>query len=197
MPTVVPTVIPTGAASRGAPPWARGAVLMAVAAIGFAIMNACAKEASRRVPFLEVAFARSLVGALCVAAWARFRGRSLAVQNRKVMMLRAASGTVAMSLTFYAISKAPLGEASALLNLTPLFVAGIGVMWLRERIAPLVGICLALSLLLAFAITVTFVVGVGTWVACAAPVASATACSNRSMNAPIEEIQLLSIHSRT
>jgi drug/metabolite transporter (DMT)-like permease len=119
---------------------------MAVAAIGFAIMNACAKEASRRVPFLEVAFARAAIGAVCVIAWARLRGLSLRVSNRRVMAMRVVSGTISMILTFYALSVAPLGEASALLNLTPLFVAAIAVIWLRERVEALVAVCLLVGL---------------------------------------------------
>jgi len=123
---------------------------MVVSAVGFAIMNACAKEASRRLPFLEVAFARALLGAVAVALWARARGISLAINNRRVMALRVTSGTVSMTLTFYALAASPLGEASALMNLTPIFVAGIGVVWLRERVTPGVLACLLLGLLGAF-----------------------------------------------
>ena len=134
----------------GLPAWARGALLMVVSAVGFAIMNACAKEASRRLPFLEVAFARALLGAVAVALWARARGISLAINNRRVVALRVTSGTVSMTLTFYALAASPLGEASALMNLTPIFVAGIGVVWLRERVTAGVLACLLLGLLGAF-----------------------------------------------
>jgi drug/metabolite transporter (DMT)-like permease len=128
------------------PVWVEAALCMAVAAVGFAIMGACAKAASRSLPFLEVAFVRAAVGAVLVVAYARARGLSLRVGNRRVMALRAVSGTIAMGLTFFALSTAPLGEASALLNLTPLFVAAIGAVWLRERVEPLVGACLLLGL---------------------------------------------------
>lgn len=111
---------------------------MVVTAVGFAIMNACAKEASHRLPFIEVAFARSFIGAVVLAIWCRSRGISLAIHNKQLMVLRAVSGVVSMSLTFYALSVSPLGEASALLNLTPLFVAVLGAVFLRERPARLV-----------------------------------------------------------
>ena len=177
----MPTVTAEERPSRGRAPWLRGAIHMTVAAIGFAIMNACAKEASRRVPFLEVAFVRCLIGACFVAGWARLRGRSLAVRNRRVMVLRAASGTIAMSLTFYALSIAPLGEVSALLNLTPLFVAAIGVFWLRERVAPLVGACLALGMLGAIAVfrpEAGFAIGRGGVAAVGAAMTSALAMTS-------------------
>lgn len=120
---------------------------MAVAAVGFAIMNACAKVASRQIPFLEVAATRALVGLPLLLVYARRRGSPLRVQNRPVALLRVVAGTVSMALTFYSLSVSPLAEASALLNLTPLFVALLGVLWLGERIRPLVGACLAAGLL--------------------------------------------------
>jgi drug/metabolite transporter (DMT)-like permease len=119
---------------------------MLIAAIGFAIMNACAREASRRVPFLEVALGRALVGLVVVVAYAQLRRRPLVVRNRRVMVLRVTSGTLSMILTFFALSRVPLGEASALLNLTPLFVAAIGAIWLGERVSLLVGAALGLGL---------------------------------------------------
>jgi drug/metabolite transporter (DMT)-like permease len=120
---------------------------MLIAAIGFAIMNACARQASRSVPFLEVALARALVGLVVVVGYARLRSRPLVVRNRRVMLLRVTSGTLSMILTFFALSRVPLGEASALLNLTPLFVAAIGAIWLGERVSLLVGAALGLGLL--------------------------------------------------
>jgi drug/metabolite transporter (DMT)-like permease len=119
---------------------------MVLAACGFAVMNACAKEVSSRLPFVEVAFFRSLFGTAAIVVWALFRGAPLAVKNRSLMLLRVVSGTVAMVLTFYALSSIPLGEASALLNLTPLFVAGVGWLWLRERVERAVGACLVLGM---------------------------------------------------
>lgn len=129
------------------PAWLSALLCMALAAVGFAIMNACAKAASRRIPFLEVAAVRSLVGVPLVAIYARARGVSLRVSNRPVAAVRVVAGTVAMAQTFYALANIPLAEASALLNLTPLFVAALGVFWLREPVRPLVAGCLAAGLL--------------------------------------------------
>ena len=119
---------------------------MIVTAVGFAVMNACAKEASRRLPFIEVAFARSFVGAVVLAAVSRARGVSLSIHNRRLMALRAGSGVVSMALTFYALSISPLGEASALLNLTPLFVAVLGAAFLGERPSRVVVVALVVGM---------------------------------------------------
>lgn len=118
---------------------------MVASAVGFAIMNACAKEASSRLSFLEVAFARSAIGAVAVVLWARASGISLAVKNKRVMLLRVTSGTIAMTLTFAALAWAPLAESSALLNTTPLFVLLLAAVWLRERAGALVVVALLLG----------------------------------------------------
>lgn len=128
------------------PIWREAALCMVVAAIGFAVMNACAKEAAKSVPFLEIASVRSVVGLPLLGLYAHHRGLSLRVQNRPVAAVRVVAGTVAMGQTFYALSVIPMAEASALLNLTPLFVALLGVLWLRERVGWVVGMGLLLGL---------------------------------------------------
>lgn len=125
---------------------------MALAAVGFAVMNACAKAASARVPFLEVASVRSLLGLPLLVLYARSRGASLRVHNRRVALVRVMTGTAAMGMTFYALGAAPLAEVSALLNLTPVFVAIAGAVWLRERVSRVVAGCLLGGLLGALAV---------------------------------------------
>lgn len=143
----VPKVEATSAPSSSVPAWIEGLLNMTVAAIGFAIMNACAKEVSRHIPFLEVAAIRSLGGIPLVIAYSHFRKTSLQIHNRPLTFLRVLSGTAAMAQTFYALSAIPLAEASALLNLTPLFVAALGALWLRETIRRSIAFCLFLGLL--------------------------------------------------
>lgn len=124
----------------------RGVALMVAAALGFSVMNALVKRATADgIPFFEVASVRAITGALMVVAWARARGTSLAVKNRRAMIMRTVAGTAAMSCTFYALAHLPLAEGTALFNLTPLFVAAIGWITLRERVSArvLVSLCAA------------------------------------------------------
>ncbi|MCC7535709.1 MAG: DMT family transporter [Deltaproteobacteria bacterium] len=132
--------------SGGGNAFSRSLALMAVAAVGFVVMGACAQVASRRVPFLEVAAVRAAIGALGAFVFARVRGTPLRVGNRRVMWVRTATGIAAMICTFYALSVLPIAHVSALGNTTPLFVALLGVVWLRERIGWLVGSSLAVAL---------------------------------------------------
>ena len=119
---------------------------MLVSAVGFAVMNACAKLVSARIPFLEVASLRSLLGLPFIVLYARSRGVSLRVHNRRVALVRTVTGTIAQSFSFYALATAPLSESSTLLNLTPVFVALLGAIWLRERVSALVAACLGAGL---------------------------------------------------
>lgn len=122
----------------------RGVGLMIAAALGFSVMNALVKRATADgIPFFEVASVRGLAGAFIVLGWARARGTSLVVINRPAMILRTVAGTAAMSCTFYALATLPLAEGTALFNLTPLFVAVLGWITLRERVSPLVALALA------------------------------------------------------
>ena len=116
---------------------------MVAAALGFSVMNALVKRATADgVPFFEVACFRSLTGVAVLLVWARARGASLVVHNRRAMIWRTVAGTAAMCCTFYALAVLPLAEGTALFNLTPLFVALLGWIMLRERVSPRVLVAL-------------------------------------------------------
>lgn len=119
---------------------------MTVAAVGFVAMGTFVQLAAPRVPILEIAAARAAIGAIGAYLVARVRHVPLGVGNRRVMWLRTVAGTAAMLCTFYALSVLPLAHVSALANTTPVFVAILGVVWLRERIGWLVGGALAVAL---------------------------------------------------
>lgn len=135
-----------GAGGASPSAFGRSLALMALAAVGFAVMGACAQVASRRVHFLEVAAVRAAIGALGAFIFARARGTTLRIGNRRVMWVRTATGIAAMICTFYALSVLPIAHVSALGNTTPVFVAILGVVWLRERVGWLVGSSLAIAL---------------------------------------------------
>ncbi|MFO0659770.1 MAG: DMT family transporter [Polyangiaceae bacterium] len=119
---------------------------MLTSAVGFAIMNACAKEASPRLSFLQISFFRSAIGAIALFLFARWRGTPLVIHNRKILALRALTGTVAIFFHFYSITHFPFSEVTALLNLTPMFVAILAAVWLKERVSFLLGSCLVIAL---------------------------------------------------
>lgn len=115
----------------------RGILLMVAAAIGFAVMNSLAKlVAHHGVPSTEIAFARAAVGVPILFAIIRVRGLSIQVKNKRAMWMRALAGTAGLICTFHALATLPLGEATALQNTTPLFVALLGFLFLGEKVRP-------------------------------------------------------------
>lgn len=112
-------------------PW----LLMATAAALFSVMNFVAHRSSASTHWTWVAATRAVVGAIVGIGVARVRGRPAFVRPSPIMWLRSVLGTVAMGCTFFALGRRelPLGDATTLLNLTPLILALLAPLVLRER----------------------------------------------------------------
>lgn len=106
---------------------------MLLACLLFAFMNLAAKRAMRELPFLEVAAGRAFFGAMWIWGFARFRGNSLEVHDKKTQWSRTGAGIAAMFFGFFALSRLPMGDAVTLANLTPLIIAVISRRALGER----------------------------------------------------------------
>lgn len=79
---------------------------------------------------------------------ASVRRQRLVARHTRAMWARSTFGTVAMICSFYAFSSRalPLGDTSSLLNLTPLFIAVLAPLLLRERSGKRVGFAVALTM---------------------------------------------------
>jgi drug/metabolite transporter (DMT)-like permease len=121
---------------------------MALSATLFALMNFFARLATASASWTTVAAVRAIVGALVAFAVARMRGRSLAAKDRRAILWRSLLGTIAMLATFYALSSRTLslGNTVTLLNLSPVFLAVLAPIFLRERTSAAVAIAIALAL---------------------------------------------------
>jgi len=121
---------------------------MAASAVLFAFMNFFVKLASTSASWQTVGFVRALVGALVALGVARARGSSLAIKDKRALLWRSLFGTAAMMATFYALSSRSLslGDTVTLINLTPIFLALLAPLFLRERTSPVVALALLLSL---------------------------------------------------
>lgn len=122
--------------------------LMALGAMLFALMNVLARLATESASWASVAAVRALVGALVAFSVARLRGRSLAAKNARAVFWRSLFGTVAMLSTFYALSSrtVSLGNTVTLLNLSPVFLAVLAPVFLRERTSAAVALAIGLAL---------------------------------------------------
>lgn len=117
---------------------------MLTGALCFAAMNAFARG-MRHLSWPLLGFSRALFGLVAALLLARARGASLAIADRRIMWRRSLAGSTGMLCTFYALTHMPLSDATALLNTTPLWIAAIAWVTLRERLTPRVWVALAVA----------------------------------------------------
>lgn len=122
--------------------------LMALGATLFALMNFLARLASTSASWASIATVRALVGALVALSISRVRGNSLAVTDWRALFWRSLLGTISMLLTFYSLSSrsVSLGNIVTLLNLSPVFLAVLAPIFLRERTSAVVAFAIVLAL---------------------------------------------------
>lgn len=108
---------------------------MIFGSICFGTMNALVKWTSVNADVWMIIFIRSLVIALAVIIFTRFRGTSLKMNNPKKMFLRCLVGLIAMILYFSALSLIPIGQAVTLQYTAPLFVALLSGSLIREKVS--------------------------------------------------------------
>jgi drug/metabolite transporter (DMT)-like permease len=118
----------------------RGVVFMLGACALFTVMSVMVKALADSIPFTEQMFFRSAIAMPVVLAIVlrAERGRSLpsVLRTRRFPghLLRAATGTMGMGCSFYALTVLPLAEHTALTNTTPLFVTLLSIPFLGEKV---------------------------------------------------------------
>lgn len=110
---------------------------MIVAGILFSIMGVFVKLGAQYFSSAELVFYRSLFGLVVIYLIIKLQGLSLATPNLKMHFWRGFSGFVALMLFFYALSVLPLATAITLNYTSPLFLALLTTVMLRERPRPL------------------------------------------------------------
>jgi drug/metabolite transporter (DMT)-like permease len=122
---------------------------MTGSAILFACMNAAVREASLEATVPMVAAMRAFCGLMVALLYAKSQRQKLQINAPASMWLRSIFGTIAMAATFYTLSRQalPLGDASTLFNLSPVGVALLSPVMLKERISPVIVVSMALSIL--------------------------------------------------
>lgn len=120
----------------------RGVLFMLAACALFTAMSAVVKALGDRIPFPEQMFFRSALAMPVVLAIvlrgtaARNLGTVLSTRRFGGHLIRAVSGTLAMSCSFYALTVLPLAEQTALTTTTPLFATLLSIPLLGERVGP-------------------------------------------------------------
>lgn len=105
---------------------------MIVAGVLFALMGVFVKLGAPHFSSAELVFYRSFIGLIVIYTMVRVRGHSLATPHVRAHVWRGLSGMVALMLFFHAITALPLATAITLNYTSPLFLALILTVVMRE-----------------------------------------------------------------
>ncbi len=111
---------------------------MVVAAVMFALMGALVKYSAVTFGYgaNELVFWRTLFSVFALGTIAVSQRQRFATRYAKEHISRSVAGTLGMILFFYAISRLPLATAVTLNYTSPIFLAVLSFVVLKEKIAP-------------------------------------------------------------
>jgi len=104
-----------------------------LSAASFAVMGGCVRIASESLPQSEVVFFRNFLALLFLLPLMLRQRVSLRTDHFGMHLARSLLGLTAMYLYFYALGHLPLASAMLLNYTSPLFIAAIAVLWLKEH----------------------------------------------------------------
>jgi len=116
--------------------WSRGVLHMLLAVFFFSVMNVFIKLLPH-IPAVEIVFFRSVVSLVISVAILRFHRINIWGKNHKWLILRGASGMIALVLYFKLMQSIPLASAVTILFLSPIFTNILGTFIVRERVMPM------------------------------------------------------------
>lgn len=116
----------------------KGILAISVAMALFVVNDACMKLASDRLPPSEVMVIRGFAASagLALAIFWSGGARSVAGIGQPLVVLRATLEAIVAILFLSALAALPLAEITAILQLSPLLMAGAAVLLLGERVGP-------------------------------------------------------------
>lgn len=112
----------------------RGLRYMVYAAVLFSVMSLLVKVAGRTLPSQEIVFGRSAVTLLLSWLMLRREGRSVWGTHRLLLSVRGIAGFAALLCFFFAITHLPLGDATVIQYLNPVFTALLAAVLLGESL---------------------------------------------------------------
>ncbi|WP_235953209.1 DMT family transporter [Salipiger sp. PrR002] len=114
----------------------RGILFMVVTGLCFVAVTVTVKLLEGRVPAAESAFLRYLFGLVfLIPAWRALRDLRMTGRQWRLSALRGAAQTLGVICWFFAMSRIPLAEVTAMNYLTPIYVTVLAVLVLGERLA--------------------------------------------------------------
>ncbi|RDD64544.1 DMT family transporter [Thalassococcus profundi] len=109
---------------------------MVVTGLCFVMVTALVKLLGGRIPAAESAFLRYLLGLVfLLPVWRQLAATRLTRRQWRLFGMRGAVHTVGVMLWFYAMTRIPIAEVTAMNYLTPVYVTILAVLVLNERLA--------------------------------------------------------------
>jgi len=107
---------------------------MIAASLLFACMGVCVKLGAEQFAAAELVFWRGFIATLIIGAYVLLRRLPLRTPHARTHVTRGVAGFVSLVMYFYAISMIPLATAVTLNYTSPLFLALLLALWLREPV---------------------------------------------------------------
>lgn len=111
-------------------------IQMIQSAFALSLMSACSKLVSPYLSVWEIVFYRSLIGFVCIAPGVLSRKKITGFSNHNyaIVWFRSLVGFLALGCFFYAIAKLELATAIVLNYTSPIFIAILSAIFLKEVI---------------------------------------------------------------
>jgi drug/metabolite transporter (DMT)-like permease len=114
---------------------ARGVLWMLLAGLGFSLMSATVKWLGGSLHPFQIVFFRCFFGLLIILPFAsRGGGRAMRTGRPGLHLLRALIGIWAMSAGFYAVTRLPLADVTAVSFTKGMFMVVLAVLFVGERV---------------------------------------------------------------
>ena len=107
---------------------------MIAASLLFACMGVCVKLGAAQFAAAELVFWRGFIATLILGAYVLVRRLPLSTPHLRTHVTRGVAGFVSLVMYFYAISMIPLATAVTLNYTSPLFLALLLALWLKEPV---------------------------------------------------------------
>jgi len=114
----------------------KGVWFMLIATFFFSMMNVAVKLLPH-IPAVEIVFFRSLVSLVLSFTFLKSASIPIWGKNKTLLIMRGASGSMALILYFRLIQEIPLASATTILFLSPVFATILGIFFVGEKVKPL------------------------------------------------------------
>lgn len=115
--------------------WSKGVFHMLLAVFFFSLMNVLVKLLPH-IPAIEIVFFRALVSLIISVTILKIAKIKIWGNNKKILILRGATGMIALILYFELIQSIPLASAATILFLAPIFTTILGIFIVKEKVHP-------------------------------------------------------------